>query len=78
MKIKVHKEIFNPVYLPHLEDYSYRYNVFYGGAGSGKSHFIAQCLVFKALKDKRKILVLRKVNKTTASSTFALLQKTLS
>lgn len=78
MKIKVHKEIFNPVYLPHLEDYSYRYNVFYGGAGSGKSHFIAQCLVYKALKDKRKILVLRKINRTTFGSTFSLLLKTLS
>lgn len=77
MKIKVHKEIFNPIYLPCLEDYSYRYNVFYGGAGSGKSHFIAQCLVYKALKEKRKILVLRKINRTTAGSTFSLLQKTL-
>jgi phage terminase large subunit len=41
MKIKVHKEIFNPVYLPVLEDYSTRFLVFYGGAGSGKSYFCA-------------------------------------
>lgn len=78
MKLKVHKNIFNKVYLPYLEDYSYRYNVFYGGAGSGKSHFIAQCLVYKALKDKRKILVLRKIGRTTAGSTFSLLLQTLS
>lgn len=77
MKLVLHKEIFNPVYLPCLDDWDKRYAVFYGGAGSGKSFFIAQCLVYKALKDKRKILVLRKVNRTTATSTFSLLIKTL-
>lgn len=78
MKINIHKNIFNEVYLPHLEDYSTRFLVFYGGAGSGKSHFIAQRLVYKALKDKRKILVLRKVNKTTKASTFQMLLDTIS
>ena len=77
MKINIHTNIFNPVYLPHLEDYSTRFLVFYGGAGSGKSHFIAQRLVYKALKDKRKILVLRKVNRTTKASTFQLLLDTI-
>ena len=78
MKINIHTNIFNPVYLPHLEDYSTRFLVFYGGAGSGKSHFIAQRLVYKALKSKRKILVLRKVNRTTKASTFQLLLDTIS
>ena len=77
MKINIHTNIFNPVYLPYLEDYSTRFLVFYGGAGSGKSHFIAQRLVYKALKDTRKILVLRKVNRTTKVSTFQLLLDTL-
>ena len=77
MKINIHTNIFNPVYLPYLEDYSTRFLVFYGGAGSGKSHFIASRLVYKALKDKRKILVLRKVNRTTKASTFQLLLDTL-
>lgn len=77
MKINIHKNIFNECYLPYLEDYSTRIIVFYGGAGSGKSVFIAQRLVYKALKDKRKILVLRKVNRTTKNSTFQLLLDTL-
>lgn len=77
MRINIHTNIFNPVYLPHLEDYSTRFLVFYGGAGSGKSHFIAQRLVYKALKSKRKILVLRKVNRTTKASTFQLLLDTI-
>lgn len=78
MKINIHTSVFNDIYRPYLEDYSRRYLVFYGGAGSGKSHFIAQALVYKALKDRRKILVLRKVNRTTANSTFSLLLEILS
>ena len=78
MIIKVHKEIFNSVYLPYLEDFSTRFIVFYGGAGSGKSHFVAQRLVYKGLKSVRKILVLRKVNRTTKASTFQLLLDTIS
>lgn len=77
MKIKVHKNIFCPVYLPHLEPDGHRILLFYGGAGSGKSFFVAQRLVYKALKDVRKILVLRKVNKTTKASTFQLLLDTI-
>lgn len=52
--------------------------MFYGGAGSGKSFFLAQLLVVKALRSKRKILVLRKINRTTKASTFQLLLDTLS
>ena len=77
MKLNIHKQIFNDVYYPHLLDYSTRYEVYYGGAGSGKSVFVAQKLVIKALRDKRKILVLRKVNRTTKASTFQLLLDTL-
>lgn len=77
MKLKIHKNIFIPVYYPHLRNWDKRYQVYYGGAGSGKSHFIAQALVYKALIDERRILVLRKVNKTTRTSTFDLLLQIL-
>lgn len=78
MKITLKKNLFNAAYLPHLTDYSKRYEVYYGGAGSGKSYFVAQKLVYKALRSTRRILVLRKVNKTTKNSTFQLLLNTLS
>ena len=78
MKLRIHTNIFNPVYLPYLEDFSTRFIVFYGGAGSGKSFFCAQRLILKALKRPRKILVLRKVNRTTKASTFQLLLDVLS
>lgn len=78
MRITLKKRIFNSIYYPHLTDYSKRYEVYYGGAGSGKSKFIAQKLVYRALQSQRTILVLRKVNSTTKNSTFKILQETLS
>lgn len=45
--------------------------------GSGKSHFIAQKLVLKALKSKRKMLVVRKVGTTLRDSCFQLIKDTL-
>lgn len=78
MKINLKKSIFNKAYLPYLQDYSKRYEIYYGGAGSGKSKFVSQKLVYKAMQSLRKVLVLRKVNRTTKNSTFQILQDTLS
>lgn len=77
MNLKLDPQIFNDAYLPHLFDYSPRYECYYGGAGSGKSHFIGQKLVLKALKSKRKILIIRKVGNTSKDSTFQMIKDTL-
>ena len=49
--LKISKKIFNTVYLPYLTDYSKRDEIYYGGAGSGKSVFIVQKLIIKLLND---------------------------
>lgn len=78
-KFKISKKCFNEAYLPQLENYNSRFNVFYGGAGSGKSHFVFQKLVLKYLKyENRKCLVIRKVNNTLRESCFALVKSILS
>lgn len=59
-----------PVYRKYLETEE-RVNVFYGGAGSGKSKFVVQKMCYKLLKDKRKCLVVRKVGSTIRESIFA-------
>jgi phage terminase large subunit len=69
--------MFNEVYFPYLLDYRRRYEVYYGGAGSGKSVFVAQKLIVKALKSKRKILAIRKVGRTLKDSVFQLFIDTL-
>jgi phage terminase large subunit len=78
-KFKISKKCFNDVYLPQLENYNSRFNVFYGGAGSGKSHFVFAKMVFKYLKyENRKCLVVRKVSNTLRDSCFALVKSILS
>ena len=66
-----------PVYWPYVRDYDTRFNVYYGGAGSGKSHFVAQKLVLKCLQYKRKLLVIRKVGNTLKESVWAMFLKLL-
>lgn len=77
VNLNLKKTIFNDVYYPHLLDYSRRYEVYYGGAGSGKSVFIAQKLLIKAIRNKRKILVIRKYGTTLKDSVFQLIIDTL-
>lgn len=66
-----------PVYHPYVRDYTTRFNVYYGGAGSGKSHFVMQKILLKALQYKRKVLVIRKVNNTLKDSVWAMCLKLL-
>ena len=56
----------NPVYLPFLHD-EHRYQLFYGGAASGKSVFLATRAVAAALEG-RNVLVVRKVFRTLRTS----------
>lgn len=67
----------NKAYMPYMTDYSHRYEVYYGGAGSGKSVFIAQKLLFKALNDKRKILIIRKTLNSQKDSCWRLMLEQL-
>ena len=61
-----------PVYHPYTLDYDTRFNVFFGSAGSGKSYFVFQKIILKALQMKRKVLVIRKVGATIKNSVWDL------
>ena len=79
MNFKISRKMFNKVYLPQLENYDTRFNVYYGGAGSGKSVFVFQKMVLKMLKYPNRIcLVIRKINNTLKDSCFALVKSILS
>lgn len=78
MNFKISKKCFNAAYLPQLNNYSKRFNVYYGGAGSGKSHFVVQKMIYKYLKyPGRKCLVVRKVSSTLRESIFALFKSVI-
>lgn len=64
-------KVTNAVFYPLYKN-SDRYLVLYGGAGSGKSKFTAQKLIFRMLTEKgHKFLCLRKVAKTLRNSVYA-------
>lgn len=76
-QINISRKVFNDVFIPYLDDDS-RLLIFYGGAGSGKSVFVAQRYIYKMLKnDLCNILVARKTGDTNRTSTFALFQQVI-
>ena len=72
IKLNIARSLFNDAYFPYLFDYSHRYEVYYGRAGSGKSVFITQKILCKACTSKRKVLIIRKYATTLKDSVFQL------
>lgn len=78
LTVQIPKKAFNDAYIETLGD-KHRYLVFYGGAGSGKSYYIAQRYI-KSMMDRPmcNILVVRAVGNTNRDSTFALFKQIIS
>lgn len=75
--VNISKKVFNPKFLPLLDNDD-AINIFYGGASSGKSHFLAQRAIYRMLKDvNRNTMVVRKVARTNRGSTFAEIKKVI-
>ena len=72
-KRKLNPEKFNDWVYECIADYTKRIEVYYGGAGSGKSYGATQKILLKALKYQRKVLVIRKIQRTIKDSIWALL-----
>ena len=75
--VKIKADVFNKAYRPLLHDHN-RFNVLVGGAGSGKSVFVAQRNIIKWLAGGHNFLILRKVGRTSRHSTFALTKQIIS
>lgn len=72
--VQISKSVFNDIYVPYLDNED-RYLLFYGGGSSGKSYFIGQRYIYKSLKQKMNLLVVRQTGDTNRYSTFALLKQ---
>lgn len=70
--LNINKNMFSPKFFPYLFDYSHRYEIYRGGSGSGKSYFIVQKLIIKAINSKRKICMCRKRGTMIHHSVWAL------
>lgn len=78
VNIRISKKVFNPCYLPYLDDDS-RYLAFYGGGSSGKSYFLGERTVYRLVTPVRhNYLVVRQTGDTNRKSTFPLLKQVIS
>jgi phage terminase large subunit len=76
-QVEIHTEVFNPVYLPYLEDVT-PLQIFYGGSSSGKSVFVSQRVVYNLLGGGRNYLVCREVGRTIRGSVAMEIGKVIS
>uniref|UniRef100_UPI00047DFA93 phage terminase large subunit n=1 Tax=Bacillus sp. UNC41MFS5 TaxID=1449046 RepID=UPI00047DFA93 len=70
IKLNIDKSYFNDKYIPYMNKEE-RYQVYYGGAGSGKSRFLATKLVINLFKKKTKLLVIRQTFASIRDSVYA-------
>lgn len=73
MSRKLNPAIFNDWIYKIIDDYTHRIEVYYGGAGSGKSVGGTQKIYLKGLKYRRKILVIRKIQRTIKHSIWTVI-----
>lgn len=73
MAKKLNPAAFNDWIYKDIDDYSKRVEVYCGGAGSGKSFGATQKVYLKALKSVRKVLIIRKIQRTIKDSIWALI-----
>jgi len=75
--IKIDEDVINPTYLPYLRTLN-RFEIYYGGAGSGKSYFIAQKLALQLTTEQgRNLIAIRHQEKDCKDSCYPQLVKAL-
>lgn len=77
VNLNLKKELFVPKFYPLLLDYSHRWEIYMGSAGSAKSYFITQKLIVRACREKIKILVCRRTGTTLRNTCFSLFKDIL-
>ncbi len=75
--LRIKKSLFVPKFFPLLLDYSHRWEIYMGSAGSAKSYFITQKLIVRACSEKIKILVCRRTGTTIRNTCFSLFKDIL-
>ena len=77
INLKLSKSLFVPKFYPLLLDYSHRWEVYMGSAGSSKSYFITQKLIVRACNERIRILVCRLTLESIRKSCFNLFKQIL-
>lgn len=77
INLNLKKSLFVPKFFPLLLDYSHRWEVYMGSAGSSKSYFITQKIIVRCCREKIKVLVCRRTATTLRNTCFSLFKDIL-
>ena len=77
IQLNLKKSQFVPKFYPLLLDYSKRWEVYMGSAGSAKSYFITQKIIIRCCNEKIKVLVCRRTATTIRNTCFSLFKDLL-
>lgn len=75
INLNIKKELFVPKFYPLLMDYSHRWEIYMGSAGSAKSYFIVQKLIIRTCREPIRILVCRRYGSTLRNTCFNLFKE---
>lgn len=77
IKLNIKQSVFVPKFYPMLLDYSHRWEVYMGSAGSSKSYFITQKIIVRCCREKIRVLVCRRTGATLRNTCFSLFKEIL-
>lgn len=77
IELNFSKHVFAEKFYPFLFDYSHRWELYMGSAGSGKSYFITQKILIRALSKQGRFAVCRRYGTTLRHSCFSLFKDIL-
>ena len=77
IQLNLKKSLFVPKFYPLLLDYSHRWEVYMGSAGSSKSYFITQKIIVRCCREKIKVVVCRRTATTIRNTCFSLFKDIL-
>lgn len=77
IQLNLKKSLFVPKFFPLLLDYSNRWEVYMGSAGSGKSYFICEKLIVRCCQEQLRVLVCRRTGVSLRNSCFNLFKELL-
>ena len=75
--LNLKKSLFVPKFYPLLLDYSNRWEVYMGSAGSSKSYFITQKIIVRCVNETIKVVVCRRTATTIRNTCFSLFKDIL-
>ncbi len=76
--MKLDENAFNKFVFDVIDNYSNRYEVYFGGGGSGKSYGAVSKIILKSCSFVRKVLFIRKVKNSMVHSIYSLAKEILS